>query len=106
MFTFTTGSRKKPKEICSSPYVHGRGAPLNRTSENPVSFSPLNFITMFLIIALSVLAWVATFSGMKQLVDANLSDSGGIYYIEIIALAFATAILQAMILFISQSFFY
>jgi hypothetical protein len=58
--------------------------------------------SVLLIIGLTLLSWISTYTGMLELISAN---AGEISTLIIIAVAFAVAILQLMILFVLDQVF-
>jgi len=58
--------------------------------------------SILLIIGLTTLSWISTYTGMLELITAN---AGQISTVITIAVGFAVAILQLMILFILDQFF-
>ncbi|MFP4538677.1 MAG: hypothetical protein ACLFPA_10290 [Dichotomicrobium sp.] len=58
--------------------------------------------SILLILGLTILSWISTYTGMLELITAN---AGRISLIITIAVGFAVAILQLMILFILDQFF-
>jgi len=58
--------------------------------------------SILLIIGLTILSWISTYTGMLELITAN---AGQISLIITIAVGFAVAVLQLMILFILDQFF-
>lgn len=61
-----------------------------------------SFIKVFLILGLAALSWLATYSGMLELIVAN---TGGIDFGYKIAIGFAVAMLMGMIIYILDTLF-
>jgi len=80
----------------------GGGRP--REGRGPGVFARLaaSWKSILLITGLTILSWISTYTGMLELITAN---AGQISTIIMVAVGFAVAILQLMILFILDQFF-
>lgn len=58
--------------------------------------------SILLVIGLSILSWISTYTGMLELITANAGQISTIY---MVAVGFAVAMLQLMILFVLDSLF-
>ncbi len=61
-----------------------------------------SLISILLIIGLTVLSWISTYTGMLELITANTGEIGTL---AMVAIGFAVAVLQLMILYVLDSLF-
>ncbi len=61
-----------------------------------------SLISILLIIGLTVLSWISTYTGMLELITANAGEIGTL---AMVAIGFAVAVLQLMILYVLDSLF-
>lgn len=63
---------------------------------------PSSLISVLLIIGLTILSWISTYTGMLELITANTGEIG---VVPMIAVGFAVAVLQLMILYVLDALF-
>lgn len=78
------------------------GQPRGGRGRKPLARFAASWKSILLITGLTILSWISTYTGMLELITAN---AGQISTIITIAVGFAVAVLQLMILFILDQFF-